>query len=290
VVPQQPRGGQKEGCFGCGHPDHFVANCPKKNKHSSGKNDAGKHKDKREYNLASTSPREGSTRKRSRRNTSRKPRPRSTPSLSDLDIDSSDEHASSSSSDNESERKVEEKLNGLCFFADPTHGGFCTMALGNKAGSGKGDALNDDDCTSQVSLSDDELATEINTLNAALLSQDKLLKRTAHDRKEYKDKLEVALKELEFAMSAMVVSDEAECDSCAIHISNFATLQTKNASLLDELEEVKARPILLGACKSCLGLQSELAEKVAKISLLEKASSDSTGVAKCALCGLGVRA
>ena len=47
---------------------------------------------------------------------------------------------------------------------------------------------------------------------------------------------------------------------------------------------MNARPILLGACKSCLGSQSELAEKVAKIVLLEKVSSDSTGVDKSALC------
>ena len=40
---------------------------------------------------------------------------------------------------------------------------------------------------------------------------------------------------------------------------------------------------MLGACKSCSGLQSELAEKVAKISLLEKASSDSI-VVECARC------
>jgi uncharacterized cysteine cluster protein YcgN (CxxCxxCC family) len=40
---------------------------------------------------------------------------------------------------------------------------------------------------------------------------------------------------------------------------------------------------LLGACKSYLSLQSELAEKVARISLLEKASSDSI-VAKCVRC------
>ena len=117
----------------------------------------------------------------------------------------------------------------------------------------------------QVSLSVDELAAEVETLNAAFLSKDKLLKCAACDRKEYKDKLEVALKELEFAKSAVIVSDEAECDACAIHLSILATLQTKYASLLDELEEVKARPILLGACKSCSGLQSELAEKVAKI-------------------------
>ena len=56
-----------------------------------------------------------------------------------------------------------------------------------------------------------------------MLSQDKLLKRTAHERKEYKDKLEVALKELEFAKSVVVVSDGAEYDACAVHMSNFAT-------------------------------------------------------------------
>jgi hypothetical protein len=52
---------------------------------------------------------------------------------------------------------------------------------------------------------------------------------------------------------------------------------------LDENGELKSRSGLLGACKSCLGLQSELAEKVARISLLDKASLDSTA-AKCARC------
>ena len=43
-------------------------------------------------------------------------------------------------------------------------------------------------------------------------------------------------------------------------------------------------PTLLGACKLCSSLQSELAEKNKKISLLEMASSDSTGDGKCELC------
>jgi len=53
--------------------------------------------------------------------------------------------------------------------------------------------------------------------------------------------------------------------------------------VLDERDELKSRPVLLGACKSCLGLRSELAEKTAKISLLEMASSEGT-VVKCAKC------
>jgi len=80
------------------------------------------------------------------------------------------------------------------------------------------------------------------------------------------------------------VTDEAECDECALHMSNLVSLQSKYAVLLDELEEVKARPVLLGACKSCAGSQAELAEKNAKISALEKANSVSTGGGKCALC------
>jgi hypothetical protein len=42
-------GGPKEGCYGCGDPDHFVARCPKKNKHSFDKYDSSKRKDKHEY-------------------------------------------------------------------------------------------------------------------------------------------------------------------------------------------------------------------------------------------------
>ena len=41
-------GGPKEGCYGYGDPDHFVAHCPKKNKHSN-KYDSSKRKDKRKY-------------------------------------------------------------------------------------------------------------------------------------------------------------------------------------------------------------------------------------------------
>jgi hypothetical protein len=41
-------GGPKEGCYGYGDPDHFVAHCPKKNKHSFDKYNSSKCKDKRE--------------------------------------------------------------------------------------------------------------------------------------------------------------------------------------------------------------------------------------------------
>ena len=81
----------------------------------------------------------------------------------------------------------------------------------------------------------------------------------------------------------MVVFGEVECDECSIHISNLASWRSEYASLLDENDELKSRSSLLGACKSCSGLQSELTGKVARISLLEKARSDRT-TAKYARC------
>ena len=156
------------------------------------------------------------------------------------------------------------------------------MALGDEEiGKGK---TSDDECASQVSLSFDELSDEVDKLNVALANQHKLLRLASCERKEYTTKLEAALKELEIAKSAVAVSDKVECDTCTIHMSNIACLQTKYASLLDEIDEIKARPTLLGACKLCSGLQSELAEKNKKISLLEMASSDSMGDEKCVLC------
>jgi hypothetical protein len=93
------------------------------------------------------------------------------------------------------------------------------------------------------------------------------------------------LKELEEAKKVVVVVlDEVECDECDVHMSNLTDLQSKYVVLLDENDELKSRSGLLGACKSCSGLQSELVEKNAKISALEKASSDSTCAVKCARC------
>ena len=118
-----------------------------------------------------------------------------------------------------------------------------------------------------------------------MFSQDKLLKRATRERKEFKDKREITLKELEEAKKHVVVlSDEVECDECAVHISNLTDLQSKYVALLDENDELKSRSGLLGVCKSFSGLQFELAEKNAKIYALEMASSDSTDAAKCVCC------
>jgi hypothetical protein len=140
-------GGPKEGCFGCGDPDHYIASCLKKNKQDAGKRssdrfytnkyDSSKHKDRREYSSgkpehkAKKFDKEYIKRKYIKKKKAEKHA--FLASLSDLE----DSDAKASSSDDEAETKIEEKLNGLCFFADAKHGGFCTMALGDEA-SGNG--------------------------------------------------------------------------------------------------------------------------------------------------------
>jgi len=104
------RGGQKEGCFGCGGLDHFIVHCPNKDKHQSTKPKDkreytyAKHKDKREY----TSNKHKSKGKLDKE-ALKKAKIRAhafLSSLSDIDADS-DEHESSSS-DDESEKKIME--------------------------------------------------------------------------------------------------------------------------------------------------------------------------------------
>jgi hypothetical protein len=76
--------------------------------------------------------------------------------------------------------------------------------------------------TTKVTPSVDYLVAELETMNNTLFSQDKLLKCAAHERKEFKDKLEIAPKELEEAKKlVVVVSDKVECDECAVHMSNL---------------------------------------------------------------------
>ena len=73
----------------------------------------------------------------------------------------------------------------------------------------------DDDDTSQVSQTPNELSAEVKKLTAALLSQDKLLRRAARERKEFRQKWEDTVKELESVKSTVVVTDE-ECEMCSI--------------------------------------------------------------------------
>ena len=67
--------------------------------------------------------------------------------------------------------------------------------------------------------------------------------------------------ELELAKDAPIISDVLECDECSIFKSDLASLQSKFATIVCELVELRSRPVLVGACKLCPMLRSELDEK-----------------------------
>jgi hypothetical protein len=137
-------------------------------------------------------------------------------------------------------------MNGLCFIAN-TIGGLCTMALGDDAVGGDGKDINDGSA-SKVSHFVDDLTTDLEEMNATLANLDKSLRIAGHERKDFKFKYESTLRKLESGRASVVVSDETECDGCALHMSNIATLQTKYATMLDEHDGLQFRYSLLGAC------------------------------------------
>jgi hypothetical protein len=60
---------------------------------------------------------------------------------------------------------------------------------------------------------------------AALASQEKLLMLAARERKYFKFKYENTHNELESARGLVMMSDETECDECALHMSNITTFR-----------------------------------------------------------------
>jgi adenosyl cobinamide kinase/adenosyl cobinamide phosphate guanylyltransferase len=76
--------------------------------------------------------------------------------------------------------------------------------------------------TTDVTTSVDNLVAELDIITDTLMSQDKMLKCVARERKEFEDKLEITLKELEEAKKlVVVVSDEVECDECVVHVQPY---------------------------------------------------------------------
>jgi hypothetical protein len=85
------------------------------------------------------------------------------------------------------------------------------------------DAVSGDDSASKVSHFADALATKFKELTTASANQDKLLRLAARDRKDFKFKYDNTLKKLESASALVVVSDDTECDECALHMSIIIT-------------------------------------------------------------------
>jgi hypothetical protein len=153
-------GGPKEGCYGCGDPNHFIAHCPKKNKHSSDKHDSSK----REYTSNHKS-KGGFDKEALKKKYFKKAKAQERAflaSLSNLDNNTDDDH-SSSLSDDESEKRREDKLTGLCFVANPIHGGYCTMAMDEGVKPNK-DVLPGDDDSTEVKPTVNALIAEFDTM------------------------------------------------------------------------------------------------------------------------------
>ena len=76
-----------------------------------------------------------------------------------------------------------------------------------------------------------------------------------------------------------------ECDECPIFKADLASLQSKFATVVCELEELRSRPVLLGACKLCPTLRSELDEKNALVKSLGKTKVvESSPPIDCSVC------
>jgi hypothetical protein len=73
--------------------------------------------------------------------------------------------------------------------------------------------------------------------------------------------------EIDSLKASPVVSDEVECADCLIFLDDLALFKEKHASKFEELDvlrvevdELKSRPALLGACTSCHVLHGKIDE------------------------------
>jgi hypothetical protein len=182
------------------------------------------------------------------------------------DIDSSSYYSSTSSSAEDENRhkgkRSSKNINGLCFASQ----GFCGMAHSS---------------TSKKSNKDDPsfLIAENARLNDFLDNRDDVLRKTNKENRKYrsllgeaKEKvveleslLDDARPQIDSLKSAPVVTNEPECTDCSTFLCELTVLKEKYASKVEELDvirveldEMKFRPSLLGACTSCPVLHENL--------------------------------
>jgi hypothetical protein len=135
------------------------------------------------------------------------------------------------------------------------------------------------DSEEEVNNSLSFLIAENARLNDLLDNCDDVLRKTNKEKREYrsllgeaKEKvvqleslLDVARAQIDSLKSAPVVTNEPECTDCSTFLGELIVLKEKYASkvkeldvLRVELEEMKSRPSLLGACTSCPVLHEKL--------------------------------
>ena len=290
--------GSKPGCFECGYPSHFVADCPKRNAYytkgnGSGTNDSGGFHKQYDYKRR---PRKGSRVKNFKKfakNFHKETKHRERAFMAQiqehlLDGYTSSSSSSSSSSDEEVVIKRGGKKDtggpaGLCFMASSperrsrhrtsTSSGFCTMALD---GVEHKDPDSNDDTSSEVSMTDEEILEILEDNQKDLKRYAKITKKTFEAYERVSAELVIANGKIA-ALSAQVSepkpTESEECESCLAVMADLAELRHRYAQRVDERDAFRAnleatKKELLAAqaptvsdvepCITCPNLESEL--------------------------------
>jgi hypothetical protein len=262
-------------CYRCGKHGHFIAECPEamevKPEHKHCPRTDHKHRSRDEYKGKNKSER------RPRKSGGHKKKEQAMVAGAS-DIDSSSCYSSSSTSDEEENRhkgkRSSKNINNLCFATQ----GFCGMARSSASKkSNKDDSGSDSE--DEVNNDPSFLIAEIARLNVLLDNRDDVLRKTNKEKREYrsllgeaKDKvveleslLDDARAQIDFLKSAPIVTNQPECTDCSTFLGELTMLKEKYASKVEELDvlrveldEMKSRPSLLGACTSCPVLHKKL--------------------------------